>query len=47
VLIETELEGSDFVEEEEATTCVIQRLLCNKKIPTPHKGIRFSTQDVQ
>jgi len=29
VLIETESEDSDFVEEGEAATCVIQRLLCN------------------
>jgi len=32
VLIETEQEDSDFVEEEgEATTCIIQTLLCNQK----------------
>jgi len=48
VLIDNELEDSDFVEEgREAATCVIQRLLCNQKIPTPHKGIKFSTQGVR
>ena len=33
VLIETEPEGSDFVEEGKAVTCVIQQLLCNQKNP--------------
>jgi len=34
VLIETEPEDSDFVEEDgDAATCVIQRLLCNQNNP--------------
>jgi len=34
VLIETELEDSDFVEEdEEVAACLVQRLLCNQKNP--------------
>ena len=34
VLIDTELEDSDFVEEDEkVTTCVVQLLLCNQKNP--------------
>jgi len=33
VLIETEPEGSDFVEEGKAVNCVIQQLLCNQKNP--------------
>ena len=34
VLIETEQEDSDFVEEDgEATTCIVQGLLCNQKNP--------------
>jgi len=47
VLIETGLEDSDFVKKEgEATTCVIQQLPCNQKNLTPHKSIRFFTQDI-
>jgi len=33
VLIETELEDSDFVEDGEVATCAVQRLLCNQKNP--------------
>jgi len=34
VLIETELEDSDFAQEQgDPVTCVVQRLLCNQKNP--------------
>ena len=37
VLIETKSEDSDFVEEYgEPIACVVQKVLCNQKIPTPH-----------
>ena len=49
VLTETEPEDSDFVEEGEATTCVIQRLLCNQKNPdtTQRHQIFYSRYSVK
>ena len=50
VLIETEPEDSEFVEEEgKEATCMVKRLawLRGCVVPTPHKGIRFSTQGVR
>ena len=42
VLIETELEDSDFIEEHGySITCVVQKVLCNKRFPTPHNDTKF------
>jgi len=44
ILIETEPEDSDFIEEDgKVDTCVVPWLLCNKKTLTLHIGIRCST----
>ena len=39
---------SDFTEEYgDLRACGVQRLLCNKKFPTPHNNIKSSTQGIQ
>ena len=48
VLIETELEGSDFVGKHgDPAAYIVQKVLYNQKVLTPHNNTKFSIQGVR
>jgi len=48
MLVETESENSDFVKEHgDPIACVIQKVRCRQKIPTPRRDIKSSIQDIR
>jgi len=48
VLIESELEDSNFIEEHDAlVACVIRKCSAARRFPTPRRDIKFSIQGVR